>query len=148
VLTSDRSAVVVELAAEAAAGGLTYLAPGMPTERDWDRIPGGEPVLIRGLGANFFDVIGLLFEGRGDRFVRGADGELSYRPTGSEPRVMAGSRHGLPYRAKAYYARGLPEPVEPTWFSAAREAELLESHAGRADVDFGRELADHIAGDF
>jgi hypothetical protein len=148
LLTSDRSADVVELTAEAEARRLTYLAPGMPSERDWDRVPGGEPVLIRGLGANFFDVIGLLFEGRGGRFVRRADGELTYGPSGSEPRVMAGSRRGLPYRAKAYYATGLPEPIEPTWFSAAREAELLESHAGRADVDFGRGLADHIAADF
>jgi hypothetical protein len=148
LLTSDGTVDVVELTAEAQARGLTYLAPGMPTERDWDRVRGGEPVLIRGLGATFFDVVGLLFEGRGGRFVRGSDGELSYRPTGSEPRVIAGSRHGLPYRAKAYYATGLPEPIEPTWFSAAREAELLESRAGRADVDFGRDLADHIAGDF
>jgi hypothetical protein len=105
---------VVELTDEAEARGLTYLAPGMPTEGDWDRIPAGEPVLIRGLGANFFDGIGLLFEGRGGRFVRGTDGQLSYRPTGSEPRVLAGSRHGLPYRAKAYYASGLPEPTSRT----------------------------------
>ncbi len=146
-LTSD-APEARELADRARAAGLVYLPPGMPSERDWDVLPAGEPALVRGIGANFFDLIGVLFEGRGGRFERGADGELEYRPSGREPRLVAGSRHGLPYRGKAYYPTGLPEPVELPRFSAAREAELIAAHRGKADVDFGAQLAADVMADF
>lgn len=135
------------LAAAAADHGLAYLPPGMPSEHNWDELPAGETVIVRGLGANFFDLIGVLFEGRGGLFHR-VDGELVYEPSGDEPHLVAGSRHGLPYRGKAYYSTGLPRTIELPRFSAEREAALIAGHAGRADVGFGESLAADLRADF
>lgn len=148
LLTSDAGSEALSLAAQASAQAVTYIAPGMPAERDWAGLPAGERVIMRGLGANFFDLIGVLFEGRGGRFVRRPDGRLRYLPSGREPLVSAGSRRGLPYRGKAYYPDGLPAPVELARFSTVREHDLLRAHAGRADVDAGEELLADIYADF
>jgi hypothetical protein len=148
LLTSGRSAEATRIAADSARHGLIYLSPGMPSERDWDALPAGEPVIVRGLGANFFDLVGGLFEGRGGRFERGGDGLLHYTPSGREPLVIAGSRRGLPYRGKAYYDTGLPATIELPRFSAHREWQLIADHAGRADVDFSAALAADLQADF
>lgn len=147
LLTCDGDPQTRDLAEAAAGRGLTYVPPGMPSERNWDLLPAAESVIVRGLGANFFDLIGVLFEGRGGRFHR-VDGELVYEPSGTEPHLIAGSRHGLPYRGKAYYDTGLPRTVELPRFSAEREASLVAEHGGRADVDFGTELAGDLRADF
>ncbi|MGK3650197.1 FAD/NAD(P)-binding protein [Pseudarthrobacter enclensis] len=99
-----------ELQAAAQQLGLTYLPPAVPADVDWAQIPGGEPVLVRGMGLNFFDTMVQLTEGRGGKFVEtgGLDGRLEYEPSGQEPLIIAASRRGTPYRAKAaltgYYA--------------------------------------------
>ncbi|WP_257478910.1 FAD/NAD(P)-binding protein [Acidipropionibacterium jensenii] len=148
LVTSDRTPQTRELKVSAGARGLRYLPPGMPSERDWDQLPAGEPVIVRGLGANFFDLVGVLFEGRGGRFERDEEGELRYLPSGREPHLIAGSRRGLPYRGKAYYDTGLPETIELPRFSAAREAQLIADHDGRADLDFGATQASDLMADF
>ncbi|HKU04064.1 MAG TPA: FAD/NAD(P)-binding protein [Arthrobacter sp.] len=97
---------------QAAAGqlGLEYFPPAVPADVDWSRIPAGEPVLVRGMGLNFFDTMGQLTEGRGGKFVPNGSG-LAYEPSGQEPRIIAASRRGTPYRAKAaldgYYASSI-----------------------------------------
>ncbi len=80
--------------------GLQYLPPAAPADVDWSRIPAGEPVLVRGMGLNFFDTMVQLTEGRGGKFVSGG-GRLEYEPSGQEPLIIAASRRGTPYRAKA-----------------------------------------------
>ncbi|MGN6440529.1 MAG: FAD/NAD(P)-binding protein [Arthrobacter sp.] len=96
-----------ELQASAAQLGLQYFPPAVPADVDWARIPAGEPVLVRGMGLNFFDTMGQLTEGRGGKFVPSGSG-LEYEPSGQEPLIIAASRRGTPYRAKAalpgYYA--------------------------------------------
>src|SRR5699024_6561046 len=92
---------------------LTYISPGMPAEKDWSVVPGGEPVLTAGMGANFFDIITLLTEGRGGRFTpRSGPFDLEYTPSGNEPLFYVGSRRGLPYRSKSFYG-ALPPVYEP-----------------------------------
>ena len=99
-------------ALEASAGqlGLQYFPPAVPADVDWSRIPAGEPVLVRGMGLNFFDTMGQLTEGRGGKFVSSGAG-LEYEPSGQEPLIIAASRRGTPYRAKAaldgYYASSI-----------------------------------------
>ncbi|WP_230976418.1 FAD/NAD(P)-binding protein [Georgenia wutianyii] len=110
--------------AAAARHGLVYVEPGMPAERDWDSVPGGEDVVVAGLGANFFDVVALLTAGRGGRFVAGSSPlDLTYLPSGREPRLLVGSRRGLPYRSKSWYGgfppRYVPRLATPEWFAAA-----------------------------
>ena len=96
-----------ELQAAASQLGLQYFPPAVPADVDWSRIPAGEPVLVRGMGLNFFDTMGQLTEGRGGKFVS-TGSRLEYEPSGQEPRIIAASRRGTPYRAKAalngYYA--------------------------------------------
>lgn len=99
-----------ELQAAAQQLGLTYLPPAVPADVDWAQIPAGEPVLVRGMGLNFFDTMVQLTEGRSGKFVEtgGLNGRLEYEPSGQEPLIIAASRRGTPYRAKAalagYYA--------------------------------------------
>jgi len=91
-----------ELLSAAEELGLLYVPPAAPADVDWSRVPAGKPVLVRGMGLNFFDVMGQLTEGRGGRFVAGEDNsELTYLPSGREPLIIAASRRGTPYRAKA-----------------------------------------------
>ena len=148
LLTSGHAPETTAIAQAASCHSLTYFAPGMPSEQTWSTIPAGESVLVRGLGANFFDLIGVLYEGRGGRFERDSDGLLHYLPSGREPFLIAGSRRGLPYRAKSYYATGLPKPQELRRFSAQREVDLLREYRGTAALDFTTDVAEDIWADF
>ncbi|MGW6454809.1 FAD/NAD(P)-binding protein [Streptomyces sp. NPDC055078] len=67
---------------------------------DETRVAPGTRVGIRGLGLSFYDVLLTLTVGRGGRFVRDPDGALRYLPSGREPRIVAGSRGGLPIPAR------------------------------------------------
>ncbi|WP_308122141.1 FAD/NAD(P)-binding protein [Streptomyces sp. TRM70350] len=89
----------------AARHGLRYIPPANPADVDLTPLSPGEPVLLRGLGLNFFDHMALLTTGRGGRFVRTGDG-LRYVPSGREPRLYAGSRRGVPYQARGDNAKG------------------------------------------
>nr|WP_218649581.1 FAD/NAD(P)-binding protein [Paenarthrobacter nitroguajacolicus] len=94
--------------------GLRYFPPAPPADVDWQAVPDNEPVLVRGMGLNFFDVMGQLTEGRGGKFVEAGTpgtGILEYRASGREPRIIAASRRGTPYRAKAGLAGYYPSSI-------------------------------------
>lgn len=95
----------------AARHGLQYWPPAVPADVSWNRLPAGKTVLVRGLGLNFFDAMIQLTEGRGGRFSSGDDGRLVYTPSGKEPRLVAASRRGVPYRAKASLDSYFPRSV-------------------------------------
>jgi FAD-NAD(P)-binding len=102
-----------ELQSAAEELGLTYLRPAAPADVDWSRIPAVRPVLVRGMGLNFFDMMGQLTEGRGGKFLPAPDGTgLTYLPSGREPLIIAASRRGTPYRAKATLAGYYPAAVQ------------------------------------
>jgi hypothetical protein len=105
-----------ELQAAAAQFGLRYLPPAVPADVDWGVIPAQEPVLVRGMGLNFFDVMGQLTEGRGGKFVEAGDA-LEYLPSGQEPIIFAASRRGTPYRSKATLAGYYPASVTLRYFT-------------------------------
>ncbi len=94
------------LAEHAALYGLRHFPPANPADLDLTAIAPGEPVLLRGLGLNFFDHMALLSGGRGGRYLRAPDGTLRYEPSGHEPRLYAGSRRGVPYQARGDNAKG------------------------------------------
>ncbi|MGW5614244.1 FAD/NAD(P)-binding protein [Streptomyces sp. NPDC003877] len=115
----------VRLAAHAARHGLRHVPPANPADIDLSGILPGEPVLLRGLGLNFFDHTALLTTGRGGRFVRDGRG-LRYLPSGREPRLYAGSRRGVPYQArgdnaKGPYGRHLPLVLTPEVIAGFRK---------------------------
>ncbi|ROR71893.1 FAD/NAD(P)-binding protein [Bogoriella caseilytica] len=123
--------------------GLTYIEPGMPSERDWSQLPAGEDVLVAGLGANFFDVVAELTAGRGGRYEAEDSSrpfELTYRPSGREPRLLVGSRRGLPYRSKSFYG-GLPQGYRP--MLATRE--WFDDQAQGRHLDFREHIWPQIA---
>ncbi|NUT49133.1 MAG: FAD/NAD(P)-binding protein [Saccharothrix sp.] len=100
-----------DLADLAARRSLVYVPSKAVTESVPDTVPAGEPVLLRGLGLSAVDTILMVTEGRGGRFRRNRDGVLRYLPSGREPLLYAGSRRGLPYRARpAHQPAQLPEP--------------------------------------
>lgn len=123
-LESRLNAEQRELQAGAGQLGLLYLPPAAPADVDWSVVPAGQPVLVRGMGLNFFDVMGQLTEGRGGKFVEAGSGSgapaasasarstvLEYIPSGEEPLIIAASRRGTPYRAKANLAGYYPSGV-------------------------------------
>lgn len=144
MIQARRSRETAERVAAGEDHGLVYVEPGMPAERDWDLVPGGEDVVVAGLGANFFDVVAVLTAGRGGRFVPGdSPFDLTYLPSGREPRLLVGSRRGLPYRSKSWYG-GFPPRYTPRlatreWFAAA---------ATVPDQDFTRDVWPRLAREF
>lgn len=122
-----------ELGAFAAEHGLRYLPPASPGEVDLDDIAAGEPVMLRGLGLNFFDYMILLTTGRGGEFVRDTE-RLVYRPSGREPLLYAGSGRGVPYTARAEIQQEIVPRYVATFLSADVIAGLREhAHTGRND---------------
>ena len=107
-----------QLQAAAAELGLRYFPPAAPADVDWSAVPPREPVLVRGMGLNFFDVMGQLTEGRGGKFVEAGD-VLEYVPSGQEPLIIAASRRGAPYRAKAALEGYYPASVTLKYFTRA-----------------------------
>ena len=125
---------------------LRYAEPGMPAERTYTGLPAGQTVLVRGLGANFFDVIGQLAEEWGGELlpVDGDDrGRLRYVPSGREPHLVVGSRRGVPYRSKPEGGRPV-RPFTPRWADEEWFAQL----ADRRDVDFAAEVWPVLAREF
>lgn len=102
---------------------LMYVTPANPAEVDLSGIAPGEPVLLRGLGLNFFDYMALFTAGRGGRFRRAGDG-LVYEPSGQEPVLYASSRRGVPYHARGENEKGAFGRYLPRLLTPERIAEL------------------------
>ncbi|HEY8984424.1 MAG TPA: FAD/NAD(P)-binding protein, partial [Streptomyces sp.] len=103
--------------------GLTYFAPANPADLDLSVIAPGETVFVRGLGLNFFDVVALLTEERGGSFAE-EGGRLRYLPSGREPRIVAGSRRGVPYHARGENQKGAYGRHEPRLLTLSAVARL------------------------
>lgn len=117
-----------ELAAAAEELGLLYVPPAAPADVDWSRVPAVKSVLVRGMGLNFFDVMGQLTEGRGGSFLAGLDGGgLRYLPSGREPVIIAASRRGTPYRAKATLTGYYPAAVSLRYCTESAIAKFSEA---------------------
>ncbi|MEU5103476.1 MULTISPECIES: FAD/NAD(P)-binding protein [unclassified Streptomyces] len=122
------------LTAFAAEHGLVHLPPEFTADSDLSRLRPGEPVIVRGFGLAFIDLMVLLTEGRGGRYDERGDGagELTYRPSGREPVLHVGSRRGVPYRSKIGYRWWGERPPLPRFFGPAQVEELLR-RPGRPD---------------
>jgi uncharacterized NAD(P)/FAD-binding protein YdhS len=121
----------------AAGQGLAYLPPEFTADSDLSVLEPGEPVIVRGFGLAFVDLMVLLTEGRGGRFEPDGPGAVVYRPSGREPVLYVGSRRGVPYRSKIGYSWRGERPPLPRFFGPAQVDELL----GRpAKPDFRRDV--------
>ena len=128
-LPDDRSRALGEFADR---NGLTYVGPGHTAELDLAGLAAGEDVISVGFGQAFTDLLVLVTEGRGGRFVQRADGSVGYEPSGQEPVIHVGSRRGVPYRSKLdYRLQATPAPLprfldEPTIQALLQRDEELE----------------------
>ncbi|WP_328395722.1 FAD/NAD(P)-binding protein [Nocardia sp. NBC_00416] len=109
--------------------GLRYLPPTYTADADLSAIRPAEPVLVRGIGLAFIDLMTLLTEGRGGRFETAPDGRLTYVRSGAEPELYVGSRRGVPYRPKIDY-RLLGVPAELPRFFGPTEIDALAARPG------------------
>ncbi|MFC9946877.1 FAD/NAD(P)-binding protein [Streptomyces pratensis] len=121
-----------ELAAFAARHDLVHLPPDFTADTDLTALTAGEPVLVRGFGLAFIDLMVLLTEGRGGRYENGA-----YIPSGREPVLYVGSRRGVPYHSKIGYTWQGERPPLPHHFGAGQAEEILNRPG---PVDFRRDL--------
>jgi FAD-NAD(P)-binding protein len=133
-----------ETADFAARHGLYHLPPAYTADVDLDGIPAGEPVLVRGMGLTFVDVMVLVTEGRGGRYRTAPDGAPTYLPSGREPVLYVGSRRGVPYHAKIGYGLAAGPPPLPRFFGPDVVDELLATHD---TVDFDRDVWPLLAKD-
>ncbi|MER7248485.1 FAD/NAD(P)-binding protein [Kribbella sp. NPDC000426] len=119
-------------AAQAADAGLTYIPPGYTADVDLDGLWPQAPVIVRGFGQAFIDLMVLLTEGRGGWYDE-CSGLLTYHPSGEEPILYVGSRRGVPYHAKLGYTVAGTKPV-PTRY-------LTPEALGEGPLDFDRDVA-------
>ncbi|CAN5151320.1 FAD/NAD(P)-binding protein [soil metagenome] len=110
---------------------LYYLPPAFTADADTRALAPGQPVIVRGLGLAAVDLVVLLTEGRGGRFERAEGRRVRYLPSGREPRLLLGSRRGVPYHSKISSALVGSAPT-PTWFTPD-VAKRLESEHGSLD---------------
>ncbi|MEU0674084.1 FAD/NAD(P)-binding protein [Streptomyces sp. NPDC006172] len=120
------------LASYADEHGLVHLPPDFTADSDLSALRPGEPVLVRGFGLAFVDLMVLLTEGRGGRYQGDA-----YIPSGREPVLYVGSRRGVPYHAKIGYDWSGERPPLPRFFGPAEIDELLARPGG---FDFRRDV--------
>lgn len=108
--------------------------------RPADRVPldalePGRPTALRGMGLTATDLVALLTEGRGGRFVPDGPERLRYLPSGAEPAIHLGSRGGLPLRAKP----GADAPAVTIGPADFLTADRLARLPGRA-LDFAADI--------
>ncbi|MFD3820400.1 FAD/NAD(P)-binding protein [Streptomyces rubiginosohelvolus] len=126
-----------ELADFARRHALVHLPPDFTADSDLDALRPGEPVIVRGFGLAFVDLMVLLTEGRGGRHENG-----EYLPSGREPVLYVGSRRGVPYHAKIGYPWTGERPPLPQHLGPAWTEELL-SRTG--PLDFRRDIWPAVA---
>jgi uncharacterized NAD(P)/FAD-binding protein YdhS len=123
--------------------GLRYLRPSIAADMPLDELPPGDTVAVRGLGLTFYDVVACLTIGRGGRFWRGSGGRLRYLASGREPRLVAGSRSGLPFLARPELTgppQLAPRPVVLTESLIDRLRERAAARNGSGQLDFAAEI--------
>jgi uncharacterized NAD(P)/FAD-binding protein YdhS len=121
----DRALTPAETAMTSAAAraGVTYIPPGYTADVDLSELRPREPVIVRGFGQAFIDLMVLLTEGRGGWYDE-CGGLLSYHPSGNEPILYVGSRRGVPYHSKLGYTVAGTTPVPTRYLTTAALDEL------------------------
>lgn len=132
-----------ELIDFAARKELFYLPPAFTADADTRPIVPGQRVIVRGFGLAAVDLTVLLTEGRGGRYQRDPSGILRYLPSGLEPRLILGSRRGVPYHSKISSTL-VGEAPEPRYFTRALATAL---EASRETLDLSTDVWPLIAKD-
>ncbi|WP_349826695.1 FAD/NAD(P)-binding protein [Brevibacterium litoralis] len=141
---------------------LTWIPPASPVEQDFERVPSGEDVIVRGLGMGFFDAMALVTIDRGGVFEPDPTTRsgLKYIASGREPRLLVSSRRGYPFLPKSDYGGLPPAPVltrtkaviarldaEERSGSGVAAGDEPTTDLGHRYVDFDREIWPHVLAD-
>ena len=124
--------------------GLVHLPAGHTAEQDLSVLQPGADVIALGFGQAFTDLVVLVTEARGGRFVDAGDGTLRYEASGEEPVLHVGSRRGVPYRAKLDYRLQAPLAPLPRFLDHAAVDRLV---ATGQPIEFQRDLYPLVAKD-
>ncbi|CAM2782025.1 FAD/NAD(P)-binding domain-containing protein [Corynebacterium propinquum] len=122
---------------------LRWIGPNNPVEQPVETIPAGKPVLVRGLGMGFFDLMALCTLGRGGFFEVDPTSRsgLRYRASGTEPQFVVTSRRGYPFLPKSDYGSLPPKAQMPRLQDALAAAQDWER------IDFSIDFAPSIIRD-
>jgi hypothetical protein len=115
---------------------LRYLSGDSPAEMAIEAIPAGATVGMIGLGLSFYDLLAAFTVGRGGRFEETADGRLHYRPSGAEPRLVAGSRSGVLMLARGVNQKAPEQRYRPHLFTF----ENVTRHRAHGALEFRRDV--------
>ncbi|MEV4314982.1 FAD/NAD(P)-binding protein [Actinocrispum sp. NPDC049592] len=125
-----------------------YLAGNIAADLPLEDIPSRTTVAVRGLGLSFYDIVRSLTIGRGGRFTHARSGRVEYRPSGREPVILAGSRTGLPFLARARFSHAPDTSVRPKILTEQRLAQMRAAafaRRGTAQLDFARQVEPLLA---
>lgn len=115
---------------------LRYLRGDSPADMPLDEIPATSTVGIVGIGLSFYDIMYALTVGRGGKFIEGPDGEVRYEPSGDEPRMVVGSRSGMPLPARGRNQKTAAYKSGSTLFTP----DTVRAHSTGAPLDFDRDV--------
>lgn len=136
------------LSAFARRHGGVHVAPAQAGDADVDALAPGQDVIVRGMGLAFIDLLALVTEGRGGRFVAdpapGDPDRLRYEASGREPHLWAGSRRGIPYHSKVHEEAA---PVGPLDLVHLTDAALREREDEHGQVDLHGDVLPLVAAD-
>jgi RimJ/RimL family protein N-acetyltransferase/uncharacterized NAD(P)/FAD-binding protein YdhS len=122
---------------------LHYVRTCYPLDR-LDVIAPGACVALRGMGLSAIDVVSCLTVGRGGRFVRAgaqagdhgdvSEGELTYLPSGAEPRIYVYSRTGRVFWPRAVNQKTPADAYQPRHLTRDAVDALRAAH-GQLDFE-------------
>ncbi|MFF4740865.1 FAD/NAD(P)-binding protein [Streptomyces sp. NPDC001262] len=115
---------------------LRYIRGDSAADMPLEAIPADASVGIIGIGLSFYDIMYALTVGRGGKFIEDHDGTVRYEPSGNEPRMLAGSRSGVPLPARGRNQKSATVSYRPTLFVPA----TVRSHAPDDALDFVRDI--------
>ncbi|MDI3417835.1 FAD/NAD(P)-binding protein [Streptomyces luteolus] len=115
---------------------LRYIRGDSPADMPLDEIPATATVGIVGIGLSFYDIMYALTVGRGGKFIEGPDGEVRYEPSGDEPRMVVGSRSGVPLPARGRNQKTAAYKSGSTLFTP----DTVRAHSTGAPLDFDRDV--------
>lgn len=139
-LPSAASPAQMRLQAKAHKTGAVYVPPSDASVRQGAQLRRCATVILRGLGLTFFDYLELLTSGRGGVYALGADGRLTYQPSGREPLIYGCSRHGVPYHARGRNEKEPSERWRPRFLTPEYIADLRRRRADGTSITFARHV--------
>ncbi|WP_411139823.1 FAD/NAD(P)-binding protein [Streptomyces sp. x-80] len=122
---------------------LRYLSGDSAADLELSSIAPRAAVGVVGLGLSFYDILMSFTVGRGGKFKESVDGTMFYVPSGNEPRVVAGSRSGLPIHSRGRNQKEVTGRAAPKFLTSAAVGRLRErsvAHRGNPTLDFDQDV--------